>query len=74
MNPIHTHPHKIVLLAINSRTIKRTMHVTIKREIRNAYRVLVAKSEGNRVLARHRYKREDNIKTDLKYIKYGRMD
>jgi hypothetical protein len=33
---------------------------------RNAYRVLVGKPEGKKQLGRHRRRREDNIKIDLK--------
>jgi len=34
-------------------------------EIRNAYRILVRKSEGKRRRWRHKHRREDNIKVDL---------
>jgi hypothetical protein len=43
-------------------------------EKRNAYRVLVGKSEGNRLLGRPRLGWEDNIKMDLKEIVWGGMD
>jgi hypothetical protein len=42
-------------------------------EKRNAYRVLVINSEGNRQIGRPRSK-WDNIKTDLKGIKKGVRD
>jgi len=32
------------------------------------YRVLVGRPEGKRPLGRHRHRREDNIKTDLRQI------
>jgi hypothetical protein len=40
-------------------------------EKRNAYRVLVGKSEGKRPLARHRRRWEDNIKIDLREVVLG---
>jgi hypothetical protein len=39
---------------------------------RNAYRILVGKPEGKRSLGRHR--RVDNIKMDLREIRWGGMD
>jgi hypothetical protein len=44
------------------------------REIRNAYRILVGKSEGKRPLGRQRRKWVDNIKMDLGEIGWGGMD
>jgi hypothetical protein len=41
---------------------------------RNAYRILVGKPEGNRPLGRPRPKWEDNIKMDLREIRWGGMD
>jgi hypothetical protein len=35
-------------------------------EMRNAYRILVGKPEGNRRLGRHRHRWENNIKIDLR--------
>jgi hypothetical protein len=43
-------------------------------EKRNAYRILVAKREGNRPLGRPRLRWEDNIKMDLREIGWGCMD
>jgi hypothetical protein len=42
-------------------------------EKRNASRVLVGKSEGNRPLGRPRLKWEDNIKMDLRETGWGGM-
>jgi hypothetical protein len=41
---------------------------------RNAYRLLVGKSEGKRPLERRRRRWEDNIKIDLRDIEWGSMD
>jgi hypothetical protein len=40
-------------------------------EKRDAYRVLVAKPEGNRPLERHRRRREDNIKMNVQEVGWG---
>ena len=37
-------------------------------QFRNAYRVLVGKHEGNRLLGRPRRRWEDNIKMDLREV------
>jgi hypothetical protein len=38
------------------------------REMRNAYKILVRKHEKKRLLEKHRRRRENNIKLDLKEI------
>jgi hypothetical protein len=38
---------------------------------RNAYMVLIGKSEGKRSPGRPRYRRKDNIKMDLRQIRCG---
>jgi hypothetical protein len=43
-------------------------------EMRNAYKMLVGKSEGKRSLGRPRRKRENNIKMDLKEIECEGVD
>jgi hypothetical protein len=43
-------------------------------EIRNAFRVLVGKSEGKRPLGRSRRRWVDNIKMDLRKIGWGGMN
>jgi hypothetical protein len=40
-------------------------HVANKREIRNAYKILLRKSEGKKPLGRTRHIWEDNIRMDL---------
>jgi hypothetical protein len=41
------------------------VHVARMIEKRNAYRILVEKAEGKRLLGRPKRRREDNIKMDL---------
>jgi hypothetical protein len=41
---------------------------------RGAYRVLVGKPEGRRPLGRPRRRREDNIKMDLREVRWGGVD
>jgi hypothetical protein len=43
-------------------------------ERRGAYRALVGKSERRRPLGRPRRRWEDNIKTDLREVKWGNID
>ncbi|KAJ4442482.1 hypothetical protein ANN_04068 [Periplaneta americana] len=43
-------------------------------ESRNAYRVLVGKPEGKRPLGRPRRRWEDNIKMDLREVRYDDRD
>jgi hypothetical protein len=43
-------------------------------EKRNAYRVLVGKTEGKRPLGRWRHKWEDNIKIYFREIEWSGMD
>jgi hypothetical protein len=40
-------------------------------EIRNAYKILVGKPEGNRLLVRPRCRWKDSIRMDLKEIGFG---
>ena len=43
-------------------------------EKKNAYRILVGKSEGKRLLGRPRYRLVDNVKMDLREIGWSDMD
>jgi hypothetical protein len=42
--------------------------------MRNAYKILVGKSEGKRLLGRSRRRREDNTKMDLKEVGFQDVD
>jgi hypothetical protein len=59
----------------NSNSISRRMrwagYVARMGETRNAYRILVGKSEGNRPLGRPRRRWVDNIKIDLREVRTG---
>jgi hypothetical protein len=41
---------------------------------RNAYRILLGKTEGKRPLRKPRHRWEDNIKMDLREVGWGSMD
>jgi hypothetical protein len=43
-------------------------------EVRSAYNILVTKSEGKRPLGRHRHRCEDNIRMDLREIRWENVD
>jgi hypothetical protein len=43
-------------------------------EVRGAYNILVGRPEGRRPLGRPRYRWEDNIKMDLREIRFGDVD
>jgi hypothetical protein len=59
---------------IKSRRTRSAGHVTRLREELNTYRSLVVKSERKRLLARPRYRWEDNIKMGLRETGWGDMD
>jgi hypothetical protein len=59
---------------IKSRRMKLAGHVARMREKRNAYRILVAKTEGKRPLGRPRRRWVDNIKIDLREIEWDGVD
>jgi len=49
-------------------------HVACVGKIRNAYRILVGKSEGKRPLGRPRCESEDNVRIDLREIAWESVD
>ncbi|KAJ4443774.1 hypothetical protein ANN_05552 [Periplaneta americana] len=63
-----------IIRNIKSRRLRWTGHVARMGEFRNAYRVLVGKSEGKRSLGRPRRRWEDNIKMDLREVGYNDRD
>ncbi|KAJ4441221.1 hypothetical protein ANN_11072 [Periplaneta americana] len=58
----------------NTKRLRWAGHVARMGESRNAYRVLVGKSEGKRPLGRQRCRCEDNIKMDLRDVGYDDRD
>jgi hypothetical protein len=59
---------------IKSRTMRWAGHVARIGEKRNAYRILVVKPEGKRPLERPRHRWVDNIKMDLREIRWDGLD
>jgi hypothetical protein len=59
---------------IKSRRMRWAGHVARMGETRNAYRILVGKSEGKRPLRRPRCRWVDNIKMDLGEIGWDGVD
>jgi hypothetical protein len=51
---------------IKPRRMRYTGHVARMGEIRNAYKILVGKPKGNRVLGTLRRRWKDNVKKNLK--------
>ena len=63
-----------ILQVIKTRKIRWARHVARMAEKRNAYSVLVRKSEGRRPFGRPRRRQEDNIKIELKLDGEGCVD
>jgi hypothetical protein len=59
---------------IKSKRMRWAGHVARTGKKRNAYMILVGKSEGKRPLRKPRHRWEDNIKLDLREIGLGGMD
>jgi hypothetical protein len=59
---------------IKSRRMRWAGHVARMGEKRNAYRILVGKPEGKRPPGRPRRRWVDNIKIDLREIRWDGMD
>jgi hypothetical protein len=55
---------------IKSRRIRWTEHVAWMGEMRNTYNILIGNPEGKRLLGRPRRRWEDNVKMDLKEIRW----
>ncbi|KAJ4439921.1 hypothetical protein ANN_08051 [Periplaneta americana] len=68
------HPSPDIIRNIKSRRLRWAGHVVRMGESRNAYRVLVGRSEGKRPLGRPRHRWEDNIKMDLREVGYDGRD
>jgi hypothetical protein len=63
-----------IIKIIKSRRMRWVGHVARMGEKRNAYRILVGKSEGRRPLGRPRRRWVDNIKIDVREIGWDGMD
>jgi hypothetical protein len=63
-----------IITVIKARRMKWAGHVARMGEVRGAYNILVWRPEGKRPLGRHRRRREDNIKIDLREIGFGDVD
>ena len=72
LNDLYSSPN--IVWVIKSRRMRKAGHVARMGERRGVYRVLVAKHEGKRPLARPRRRWEDNIKTDLQEVGCGGLD
>jgi hypothetical protein len=59
---------------IKSRRVRWAGHVARMGEKRNAHGILVGNREGKRPLGRPRRRSVDNIKMDLREIRWGGMD
>jgi hypothetical protein len=59
---------------IKSRRMRWAGHVARMGEESNAYRILVGKPEGKRLLGRPRRRWTDNIKMDLREIGWDGLD
>jgi hypothetical protein len=59
---------------MKSRRVRWAGHVERMGEKRNAYRILVGNPEGKRPLGRPRRRWDDNIRMDLREIRWGGMD
>jgi hypothetical protein len=63
-----------IIRQMKSRRKRWVWHVACMGEGRNAYRVLMGKSEGKRPLGRPRHRWEDGIKMDLREIVWGGVE
>ncbi|KAJ4440065.1 hypothetical protein ANN_08196 [Periplaneta americana] len=63
-----------IIRNIKSRRLRWAGHVARMSKSRNAYRVLVGRPEGKRPLGRPRRRWEDNIKMDLREVRYDDKD
>jgi hypothetical protein len=59
---------------IKSRRMRLLGHVARIGDVRNAYKILIGKSQGKRPLGRPRRTWEDNIKMDLGVIGFRGLD
>jgi hypothetical protein len=59
---------------VKSRRVRWVEHVAYIEWMRNAYKILVGKPEGNRPLRRLRHRWKNNIRTELMEIGWKAVD
>jgi hypothetical protein len=69
LNDLYSPPN--IIRVIKSRRIRWVGHVAPMAEKRGADRLLVGRPEGRRPVRRPRHRWEDNIKMDLKEVRWG---
>jgi hypothetical protein len=62
------------IVRVNKSRIKWVGHVACMGEVRNAYKILVGKSEEKRPLGRPKHRWKDNIRMDLREIGWMGVD
>jgi hypothetical protein len=72
LNDLYSSPD--IIWVIKSRRMRWAGHVARMGEKRHAYRILVGRPEGRRLLGRHSRRWEDNIKMDLQDVGWRGMD
>ncbi|KAJ4438946.1 hypothetical protein ANN_14900 [Periplaneta americana] len=72
LNALYSSPD--IIRNIKSRRLRWAGHVARMGASRNAYRVLVGRPEGKRLLGRPRRRWEDNIKMDLRDVGYDNTE
>jgi hypothetical protein len=68
LHNLHSSPS--IIRMIKSRRMRWEGHVACMGEMRNAYKILVRKPEGKRLLGRPRCRWEDNLRMDLREIEW----
>jgi hypothetical protein len=63
-----------IIRVIKARRMRWAGNVARKGEVRGAYNILVGRPAGRRPLGRPRRRWEDNIKIDLREIRFGDVD
>jgi hypothetical protein len=68
LNDLYSSPH--IVWVIKSRRMRQVRHVALTGNRRDAYRVLVGRSEGKRPPERPRHRQADNIRMDLQEVQW----
>jgi hypothetical protein len=72
LNGLYSSPS--IVRVIKARRMRWTGHVPRMGEVRGAYNILIRRPEGRRPLGRPRRRWEDNIKMDLRQIRFWDVD